>query len=111
MRPSSRLDSPCRSLGGKGPQLACRTQGSGGRIDPESLGEPAPSLRRDEHGSRVADTADPAELEAARGKCDADRAGKVRASLAPIEARPAERTARPGPLVQIDAEASKELFS
>src|SRR5262249_4715391 len=90
---------------GKGTQLAGGTQGSGGELDPERLGEPAPALRRDVHGTGVADAADPAEFEAAGRKRGADCACKMRAAFTPIETRPAERAARTTALAQIDAEA------
>ena len=69
------------------------------------------TLVRDMHGARVAHATDPVDLEAAGSNSRSDGTGEMSAALAPIEARPTERTARRARLAQVDAKADEKLFS
>ena len=59
----------------------------------------------------IADAGDPAELETALGKRHAQRAGKMRPALAPIQARPAKGAAAAPQILEIDAEVQQVFFA
>src|SRR3977135_2700869 len=63
----------------------------------ELLAKDAVSLGRDGDGARAVDAADPALREALAANFRAERSREMRPALAPIEARPAQDTYRPGP--------------
>src|SRR5258708_16470213 len=75
----------------------------------EGLGEAALSDFGNTDRAAVAQPADPAELEAARSQRGAKRAGKMRASLAPIETGAAEGAALPSGIIEVEAEAGQYL--
>src|SRR5262249_29483171 len=63
-------------------------------VNPEGVAQAAASSGGDDHGVAGPGPLDPAQIEAAPGDRGAERAGDVRAPLGPVEAKPAELTAR-----------------
>src|SRR5467141_3031967 len=70
-----------------------------------------PAERRDGKRARVAFAGNPTQLHQAARDRGADRAGKVRAALAPVDAGAAERAAAAPRGGQIDAELVEERFA
>src|SRR5262249_55064538 len=81
------------------------------QLDSEIVAKAATACRRDRHCAAVALTLDPAGLEAARTDSSTERAGKVRTTLAPIEAGPRETAPLMRDRLHIDAEAIEEIMA
>src|SRR5262245_15487109 len=70
-----------------------------------------PADRRDRQCTPVALARDPAQVHQTRCDCGADRAGKMRPTLAPVDAGAAEGSAAATCLRDVDTKLAKEFFA
>src|SRR5260370_11049 len=96
------------NLGGRALPDRTQRRHAVSQIDPKRLGKAGPPGGGDRQRAAVTAALDPGEVEAALQHTGADRAGDMRAPLAPVETGPAEHPLRPLPGAELDAEPGEE---